>query len=125
MERGDLTDEEWALIGPLLPAERGRSGRPATDNRRVLDGMLWVMRTGAPWRDLPERYGRWNSVFRRFSRWSEAGLFDALLDAFATSGAADDRRQMIDSTVIRAHQHAAGAKGGSRARRGSVARGAG
>ena len=125
MERGELTDDEWELIGPLLPAERGRSGRPAADNRQVLNGILWIMRTGAPWRDLPERYGRWNSVFRRFSRWSEAGVFDALLEAFAISGVADDRRQMIDSTVIRAHQHAAGAKGGSRARKRSAARVAG
>ena len=62
MSRGDLTEEGWSVIGPLLPAERGRWGRPAGDNRRYVNGMLWVLRTGAPWRDLPEKYGNWNSV---------------------------------------------------------------
>ncbi|WP_408871288.1 transposase [Gluconobacter oxydans] len=80
MARGDLTDHEWAVIGPLLPSERGRWARPAGDNRLFLNGMLHVLRTGCPWRDMHERYGKWNSVYVRFRRWAEQGVWDALLD---------------------------------------------
>ena len=72
-ERIGLTDEEWALIGPLLPAEHGRGCRPAQDNRRYFEGMMWLARTGAQWRHLPDDYGKWNSVFRRYRRWLEVG----------------------------------------------------
>src|SRR3546814_15865907 len=71
MDRGDLSDAEWALIGPLLPSERGRWARPAGDNRRFLNGMLHVLQVGCPWRDMHERYGKWNSVYVRFRRRSE------------------------------------------------------
>ena len=71
--RGDLTDEEWAIIGDLLPAERGRWARPARDNRRFLNGMLYVLRVGCPWRDMHECYGKWNSVYVRFRRWAAQG----------------------------------------------------
>jgi len=71
MGRGDLSDAEWELIGPLLPPERGRWARPAGDNRRFLNGMLHVLRVGCPWRDMHERYGKWNSVYVRFRRWAE------------------------------------------------------
>jgi transposase len=117
MASGDLTDAEWELVGPLLPPERGRRGKPARDNRTVLDGILWRAREGARWRSIPKRYGKWNSVWRRFARWRDLGVFEALFAALAESGAAEERVQMLDSTVIRAHQHAAGAKGGSKARR--------
>ena len=84
-----------------------------SDNRRVLEGIFWIARTGSPWRDLPERFGKWNTVWRRFARWRDAGIFDATLEALVASGAGDLTIQMIDSTVIRAHQHSAGAiKGG-------------
>ena len=112
MARGDLTDEEWAIIGPLLPAERGRWARPAQDNRRFLNGMLHVLRTGCPWRDLHERYGKWNSVYVRFRRWAEQGVWDALLETLVGLGLTDDWQHMIDSTSVRGHSQAAGAKGG-------------
>jgi transposase len=107
-----LSEAEWALIAPLLPAERGRVGRPSHDNRRVLNGILWTVRSGARWTDVPERYGRWNSVYRRFRRWAQAGVFEALLEALA-GALAQERLQMIDSTIVRAHAHAAGAKKGN------------
>ena len=74
-----LTDEQWSRIRSLLPSERGRRARPLNDNRRYLDGMLYVLRMGCPWRELPERYGKWNSVYVRFGRWAEQGVWDILL----------------------------------------------
>ena len=112
MARGDLTDAEWELIGPLLPSERGRWARPAQDNRRFLDGMLHVLRVGCPWRDMHERYGKWNSVYVRFRRWAEQGVWDALLATLVELGLTDDWQHMIDSTSVRGHSQAAGARGG-------------
>ncbi len=80
MARGDVTDEEWAIIEPLLPPERGRWARPALDNRCYLNGMLHVLRIGCPWRDMRERYGKWNSVYVRFRRWADQGGWEALLE---------------------------------------------
>ena len=119
MARGDLSEAEWAIIGPLLPPERGRKSRPAFDNRLFLNGMLYVLRVGCPWRDMHERYGKWNSVYVRFRRWAEQGVWDALLDTLVELGLTDDWRHMIDSTTVRGHSQAAGAKGGP-ARRASV-----
>ena len=113
MAAGDLTDAEWELVGPLLSAERGRRGH---ENRRHLNGILWRAREGARWRAIPERYGKWNTVRRRFARWRDLGVFGAVFAALAESGLAEERVQMLDSTVVRAHQHAAGAKGGRTAR---------
>lgn len=110
--RGDLTDEEWDVIGRLLPAERGRKSRPAHDNRRFLNGMLHVLRVGCPWRDMHERYGKWNSVYVRFRRWAEHGVWDAILATLVEFGLTDDWQHMIDSTTVRGHVSAAGAKGG-------------
>ena len=110
--RGDLTDEEWAIIGDLLPAERGRWSRPSQDNRRFLNGMLYVLRVGCPWRDMHERYGKWNSVYVRFRRWAEQGVWDALLETLVELGLTDDWQHMIDSTTVRGHSQTAGAKGG-------------
>jgi transposase len=114
---GDLTDAERELVGPPLPTERGRPGH---GNRRLLDGILWRAREGARWRAIPERYGKWNTVWRRFARWRDLGVFEAVFAALAESGAAEERVQMLDSTTVRAHQHAAGAKGGGTARRWAV-----
>ena len=116
MASSDLTDAGWELIGPLLPPERGRPGRAAHDNRPFVDGILWRAREGSRWRAVPERYGRRNSVWRRFARWRDLGVFEAIFAAFAGSGLAEERLQMLDSTIVRAHQHAAGAKGGRMAR---------
>ncbi len=110
--RGDLTDEEWGIIGALLPAERGRCCRPAHDNRRFINGMLYVLRVGCPWRDMHERYGKWNSVYVRFRRWAEQGVWDALLETLVDLGLTDNWQYMVDSTIVRGHSQAAGAKGG-------------
>jgi transposase len=124
MVRGLVSDEDWAIIGPLLPAERGRSCRPSHDNRRFFDGMMHALRTGAAWRDLPEVFGNWNSIFRRFRRWCEQGVFDAILETLVELGITDDwKEQMVDSTSVRGHSQAAGAKGGP-ARKALVARAA-
>ncbi len=121
-ERIGLSDDEWTLIGPLLPAERGRGCRPAQDNRRYFEGMMWVARTGAQWRHLPDEYGKWNSVFRRYRRWAVTGVFDALLEGLAELVERDRTADMIDSTVVRAHHCAAGIKGGLSKQRPSAAR---
>ncbi len=105
-----MSDDEWALIGPLLPTERGRGCRLAGDNRPYFEGMMWMARTGAQWRHLPDEYGKWNSVFRRYRRWLETGVFDAMLESFAEALERDTTADMIDSTVVRAHHCAVGLK---------------
>lgn len=111
MSRGDLTEEGWKVIEPLLPAERGRWGRPSGDNRPYVNGMLWVLRTGAAWRDLPEKYGKWNSVYRRHLRWRDLGVWEAVLAALSDA-LEDNTSYSMDSTIVRGHAQAAGAKGG-------------
>ena len=108
MSRYDLTDFEWRVIAPLLPNKP--RGVPRVDDRRVLNGIFWVLRSGAPWRDLPERYGPRTTCYNRFVRWRKAGVWDRLMDAI--TAAYDGDIQMIDSTSIRAHQQAATAKRG-------------
>jgi transposase len=112
MPRGELTDEEGVVLEGLLPSERGRKARPAHDNRLFLNGMLYVLRVGCPWRDMHERYGKWNSVYVRFRRWAEQGVWDAILATLVEFGLTDDWQHMIDSTTVRGHVSAAGAKGG-------------
>ena len=107
-----MEDAEWAFLEPFLKGIRGRGGRPGRNHRLVLDGIFWIARTGAQWRDLPEEFGKWSSVYRQFRRWTLAGLWELVLDTLNDSGALPDQVQMIDSTVIRAHHQAAGAKGG-------------
>lgn len=114
--RGLMSDVEWSFFEPFVVVGGPLSGRPPSDHRRTLDGIFWVTRTGAPWRDLPEELGKWNTVYQQFRRWSLSGLWDVLLDALSGSGAAPRTVQMIDSTVIRAHHQAAGAKGGLKAK---------
>ena len=113
MSRHDLTDTQWERLQPLLPAQKPHTGRPAVDHRRIINGMLWILRTGAPWRDLPERYGPWSTVASRFYRWRKAGLWTRLLATLQqhADGAGDLDWEMhyVDGTIVRAHQHAAGA----------------
>jgi transposase len=104
--RYDLSDFEWSVIEPLLPKDR--RGRKPRNNRRILNGIFWVLRTGAPWRDLPERYGPYTTAYNRFNRWRKAGIWDRLMDAIVK--AHDGKVQMIDSSIVRVHQHASGAK---------------
>ncbi|NEN82437.1 IS5 family transposase [Paenibacillus elgii] len=110
--RYEIHDEQWEIIKGVLPAERKKQGgRPAKDNRTMLNAMLWIARTGAPWRDLPEYYGSWKSVYTRFRRWQMAGVWDQILEHVSIEP--DFENVMIDATVVRVHQHGAGAKGGS------------
>lgn len=108
MSRYDLTDFEWRVIEPLLPNKP--RGVPRVDDRRVLNGIFWVLRSGAPWRDLPERYGPRTTSYNRFIRWRKAGVWDRMMDAITAAHGGDI--QMIDSTSVRAHQQAATAKRG-------------
>ena len=110
--RGELTDAAWDVIAPLLPTN-GRRGKQWKDHRTVVNGILWKLRTGAPWRDLPERYGPWPSVYDRFVRWRRDGTWDGLLAHVQTKTDAVGEVEWevsLDSTSIRAHQHAAGAR---------------
>lgn len=108
MGRYDLTDFEWRIIEPLLP-NRSR-GVARVDDRRVLNGIFWVLRCGAPWRDLPERYGPYTTIYNRFNRWRKAGIWDRIMDAITI--VYDGKLQMIDSSSIRVHQQAAAIKKG-------------
>ncbi len=123
MGRFDLSDEEWALIAPVLPGGDGtpRVGRPTQEDRRVLDGIFYILRTGAPWRDLPERYGPYTSVYNRFNRWAKAGVWGRVFAALARGSPTSLR--LIDSSIVRAHQHSAGAKKGAAKRSGGHAAG--
>jgi transposase len=129
MRRHELTDRQWEQLAPLLPPERPATGRPSRDHRTILNGILWKLRTGAPWRDVPERYGPWATLYSRFRRWRLAGVWDRLFAAVQTqadaAGELDWTVHFVDGTVVRAHQHAAGAKGGTPLRRHSAGVGAG
>ena len=103
MARYDLTEFEWRAIQPLLPNKP--RGVPRVDDRRVLNGIFWVLRSGSPWADVPERYGPPTTIYNRFNRGRKAGIWDRLMDAIIS--AHDGKVQMIDSTVVRAHQQAA------------------
>ena len=125
-----MSDDEWAFFERFILAVRAQNGRKPTNHRLVLDGIFWIARTGSPWRDLPEEFGKWSSVYRQFRRWTLAGLWEQIMDALIESGAVPHALQMIDSTVVRAHhplpgralrqqcpeRGAAGAKGGLRDR---------
>lgn len=111
MARDLVSDEEWAFFEPFILAVRAPNGRKLANHRRVLNGMFWIARTGAPWRDLPEEFGKWSSVYRQFRRRTLAGLWEDIMEALNRSGAVPDALQVIASTVIRAHHRAAGSKG--------------
>lgn len=112
MRRYELSDQEWERIAPLMAGKASDCGVTGQDNRQFVNGVLWIARSGAPWRDLPERYGKWNSVYQRFNRWAKAGIWERIFNALQ---AVDDEWLMLDSTTIRAHQQAAGQKKHSRA----------
>lgn len=108
MPRLNLRDDRWERIADLLPGKPGDRGRTAADNRLFVEAVLWMARSGAPWRDLPEEFGPWNSVYQRFARWEKSGVWERVFGALA--GDADFEEVFIDSTVIRVHQHATGAQ---------------
>ena len=121
MRRHELTDEQWGRLRSLLPPEKPKVGRPNLDHRRVVNGIVWRLRTGAPWRDLPERYGSWKTVYSRFRRWQQSGVWDGILGEVQAEeggrGNLDWSLHSVDGTVVRAHQSAAGAKKGAVRRR--------
>jgi transposase len=121
IRRDGLSDAQWARLQPLLPPQKAKVGKPAHDHRRILNGILWKLRTGAPWRDLPERYGPWSTVACRFRRWRLAGVWDRVFAAVQreedAAGHVDWTVQFVDGSEIRAHQHAAGAQKGGRPKR--------
>lgn len=113
-KRYELSQVQWERIADLLPGKAGDPGRTAADNRLFVNGVLWVLRSGAHWCDLPERYGRWKTLHKRFSRWSKAGVWDRVFADLIKDR--DNQYLMIDSTLVRAHQQAATGKGGPRIR---------
>jgi transposase len=115
--RHELTDEQWQRLQPLLPAEKPPTGRPNKDHRTIINGILWILGTGAQWADLPERYGSYKTVSSRFYRWRKAGIWDRILSALQqdadAQGAVQWTIHYVDGSIVRAHQSAAGAKGGT------------
>jgi transposase len=109
-----LTDAQWERMAPLAPGKSGDPGATGRDNRRFVEAVLWIVRTGAPWRDLPAELGHWNSTWRRFDRWSAKGAWERLFAALADDP--DFEYVVIDATIVRAHQHSGGGKGGLRLR---------
>lgn len=116
IRRGEMTERQWQQIKPLLPPQKAHTGCPAKDHRLIINGILWILRTGAPWRDLPERYGAWSTVSGRFYHWRKINLWQEVLAALQAKADAEGKLNwdihFVDGSVIRAHQHAAGAKRG-------------
>lgn len=116
VNRGDLNDAQWRRLKPLLPPEKPHTGRPNKPHRTIINGILWVLRTGAPWRDVPDGYGPWSTVSGRFYAWQKSGLWPQILARLQQQADAQGRINWeihhVDGSVIRAHQHAAGAQRG-------------
>jgi len=114
VKRYELTASQWERIAPLLPGKAGDPGRSGADNRLFVNGVLWVLRSGAHWHDLPERYGKWKTVHKRFTRWAKAGVWERVFENLIDDP--DNDYVMLDSTMVRAHQQAATGKGGAEIR---------
>ena len=114
LKRYELTTTQWNRIAPLLPGKAGDPGRTAVDNRQFVNGVLWVLRSGAHWHDLPPRYGKWKTVHKRFTRWAKRGVWDRIFNDLVEDP--DNDYVMLDATLVRAHQQAATGKGGTKIR---------
>ena len=114
VKRYELSAGQWRLIEGLLPGKAGDPGRTGADNRLFVNGVLWVLRSGARWYDLPERYGKWKTAHKRFTRWAKAGVWEGIFAALTADP--DNEYLMLDSTLVRAHQQAATGKGGAKIR---------
>jgi len=112
LHRHDISDRIWEILKPHLPGSKGNKGRRGDNNRLFLNAILWRLRTGCPWRDLPPQYGHWKSVSNRFYRWRDIGVWRSLFERIADEP--DLEWLMIDASHIKVHPHAAGAKGGTR-----------
>ena len=117
-KRYELTQAQWERIAPMLPGKATDPGRTASDNRLFVNGVLWVLRSGAFWQHLPERYGKWKSVHARFTRWAKAGVWEKVFAELIKDR--DNKYLMLDTTLVRVHQQAAGGKGGPKLRRWGV-----
>jgi transposase len=113
MKRHELMDEQWALVDPLVPVSTAKTGRPARDRRTLLNGIFWILATGAPWRDLPERFGPWQTVYDHFARWRREGIFTRIVEALQVKldkdGHIDWELWCVDGASVRATRAAAGA----------------
>ncbi len=114
MNRDLLSEEQWRRIAPLLPGKDGDPGRTAENNRLFLEAVLWLVRVGAPWRDLPPHFGKWSSVWKRFRRWAEKGVFERIFCELSQDP--DFEYALIDGTIVKVHRHGNGAKGGLKIR---------
>jgi putative transposase len=114
VKRYELNEAQWQRIAPLLPGKAGDPGRSGRDNRLFVNGVLWVLRSGAHWHDVPERYGKYKTLHKRFSRWAGAGVWEKVFASLIEDR--DNQYLMLDSTLVRAHQQAATGKGGTRTR---------
>jgi len=114
MERFVLTDAQWAKMEPHCLGKASDPGRTGGDGRLFVEAVLWIARTGSPWRDLPPMFGKWNTVFARYRWWVKAGVFKRLFDA--VSHEPDMEYAMVDATIVKVHRHGQGSKGGPRAR---------
>lgn len=108
MDRKMLRDDQWKRIEQLLPGKASDPGCTAKDNRLFVEAILWILRTGSPWRDLPREFGKWHSTYMRFARWRDSGVWERVADVLCSD--ADMEHLFIDSTIVRAHQHSAGAQ---------------
>ena len=122
MDRYVLSGAQWAKMEPHCRGKRTDPGRSGTDNRRFVEAVLWIARTGSPWRDLPAEFGPWNTVFKRFRDWVKADVFKRLFDA--ASDEPDMEYAMVDATIVKVHRHGQGAKGGLSARPSAAPKGA-
>jgi transposase len=111
VKRYELSNEQWRRIEGFLPGKKGDPGRTGDDNRLFVNAVLWVLRSGARWSDLPERYGKWKTVHKRFTRWAKAGVWERVFKSL--TGDPDNQYLMLDTTLVRAHQQAATGKGGT------------
>jgi transposase len=114
LDRDLLTDSQWERIAPLLPGKPGDPGRSGEDNRLFIEAVLWLVRAGAPWRDLPPRFGKWGSVWKRFRRWAKGGVFERIFNALCQDP--DFEYALIDGTIVKVHRHGSGARGGLKIR---------
>ena len=117
-KRYELSEAQWARIAPLLPGKAADPGRTGSDNRLFVNGVLWVLRSGAHWRDLPERYGKWKTAHKRFTRWAAAGVWERVFADLIKDR--DNQYLMLDSTLVRAHQQATTGRGSGKKKGGAT-----